>query len=199
MVALFGPIIYVGAIGAVLYVLGVPLMLGAISWRRMEADKPRPRRQYIIVALKSLGISVVVFTLMVAGLLSVSVMPEIVGFVTFLLLPWIAAAVFSVPGTALIGTLKHPHRNIVVAAIGLWAMIAVMGWYWVWTMGDGLDGLTNGERVVAERSLSKAHCKNRINVGINSRAIAYDTGFAVDRRTWWRFPISCAALPRWID
>ena len=113
-----------------------------------------------------------------------------------MLFPLLLAVVFAIPGTALIGTLRHPDQNIAVMAVGLWMMIVVMGWFWVWTMDDGSGALT-GEEHAPAKSVSLTNCENRINP--QYRVITSDTGRERDLRTWWRFPTTCDAMPRWID
>ena len=113
----------------------------------------------------------------------------------FHLVPLLAAVVVSVPGTALIGMMRHPYQNIAVAAIGLWVMIIFVGWYWYAVMDDGLDEFTGEEHAAAEKILTRAEsiCPNYSFYIPSMNRVAKDDngGFRSVNRTWWRLPASC--------
>ena len=126
-------------------------------------------------------------------------MPGPLRVLLILLIPLLVVAAVCVPATVLIGTLQYPYRNIAVTAAGLLALLVTMGGYWTWTMDDGLDGLSGEKYEAAKESLSKAQCEDSVDLGVYRRVSASDAGPVVEHRTWWRFPITCDELPRWID
>ena len=188
---------YVAALMALLSGLAVSGMIGVVLLRLTPADKPRILSFYILLGLKALGASVAVFALPATITVILSATPWIGVYLLFGL-PLLGAFAVAVPGAALISTMRNRIRNITVAAIGLCGTIVVVGWYWAWTMDDGLDAFAVEDRAGAERALNEGYCPNRINPSY--RVVKDDSGhFNVQRRTWWRIPVTCEVLPRWID
>lgn len=89
----------------------------------------------------------------------------------------------------LLGRIGHPYRNIVSSGIALWAMIAIVGWYWTGAVPDGLDAFAGQERVDALNTMRQAHCEDAISNPTPTRVVKDDSGgFRVLGYTWWRFP-----------
>ena len=191
------PFGYVGWTVAVSYALAIPLLIGAVTLRTILAGRPRTRSLYIIVALAALGSWVAAIALPAVWFLDLATIPWIG--MTFASLGgmvlWITIAVATVPGTTLIGTMRHPYRNIVVSAIGLWSVIMFIGWYWAWTMDDGLNAFAGKEREAAERVMQVASCDGRTTP--MRRVVKDDNGrLVVEMHTWWRFSTTCDAMPK---
>ena len=89
----------------------------------------------------------------------------------------------------LLGRIGHPYRNIVSSGIALWAMIAIVGWYWMGAVPDGLDAFAGQERVDALDAMRQAHCEDAIGNPMPARVVEDGSGgFRVLGYTWWRFP-----------
>ncbi len=203
LLLLLGPFEYVGWLVAISYTLAMPLMLGMIALRTILVDRPRTRFLYIVVTMFALGASVVAIALPTVWILDSSTIT--IRWINIIVAPIFTSlhgavvilaiiVVATIPVPALVGTMRHPYRNIVVSALGLWSVIIFMGWYWVWTMDDGLDAFTGEERVAAERLLREANCAGHSNP--EYRVVKNDRGRLVaELRTWWRFSTTCDAMP----
>ena len=126
-------------IGALFIILSVPLVVGVVV-RRNE-------KSWITVAVATVGISVVYFVLYGGVVLFIgSVVLFAIGptescndcpgaavgiFAGSLLVIGLLALTNSVFATVLIGTMRRPNRNIMIAGIGMTAMILVFWWYWL--------------------------------------------------------------------
>ena len=159
-------------------VLSISMTLGVLLLRTMLVNKPRTTMKYVVVALTTftyaIAVGLVLLSLVVVGL----------GFpVVAILLVAILSSVF---GTMAIRTMRRPIRNVTVAGIGMAGMIIVVGWYWYWTMDNGIDAFSGEERVSAERALSRASCPGSAQ---NRLVFKDDDGeFLVSGYTWWRLP-----------
>ena len=156
-------------------VLSNSLVLAAAI--RGTMDNPR-----IVVALVvAFGISAVAFAAVI-GVALLIMDPFIIG-------PLLVALPSSVLGTALIGTMRRPVRNLTVSGISLAVMIITVGWYWYLPIDDGLDSFSGEDRRYAERGLSRTegcvgyHAK-RVFEGPNGTLL-------VRGYTWWRFSTDC--------
>ena len=159
-------------------VLSISLTLGVLLLRTMLVNKPRTTMKYVVVALTAFTYAIAVGL----GLLSIVVVG--LGFPLIVIL--LLAILYSVFGTMAIGTMRRPIRNVTVAGIGMAGMIIVVGWYWYWTMDNGLDAFSGEDRVFAERALSRASCPGSAE---NRRVFEGDDGdFLVHGYTWWRLP-----------
>ena len=159
-------------------VLSISLTLGVLLLRTMLVNKPRTTMKYVVVALTAftyaIAVGLVLLSLVVVGL----VFP-----VVAILLVAILSSVF---GTMAIRTMRRPIRNVTVAGIGMAGMIIVVGWYWYWTMDNGLDAFSGEDRVSAERALFRASCPGSAE---NRLVFEGDDGdFLVHGYTWWRLP-----------
>ena len=164
-------------------ILSNSLTLGVLLLRTMLVNKPRTTMKYVVVALTALGISAFTYAIAVGlGLLSIVVVG--LGFPVVAIL--LVALLSSVFGTMAIRTMPRPIRNVTVAGIGMAGMIIVVGWYWYWTMDNGLDTFSGEDRVSAERALFRTSCPGSAEI---HRVFKGDSGeFLVSGYTWWRLP-----------
>lgn len=171
------------------------IWLGASGLVGVIAPTNNSTKSYLILVILPLvaaaSISLIIFLAYVLVFLVLLVL--------FVLSVGVAGIVF-IPTRALISiSFGISYRNTVVAVLWTWVMIVGVGWYWVGTMGDGLDAFTGEERAAAKSALYEAHCVNRA-VHPAYRVVKDDNGrFLVNRRALWRMPISCGAFPEWID
>ena len=191
LMATIGPYLYEAGVPLLLSGLAVPLMIGAILLHRTPADVPRTRRLYLVTAMKAVGASVIILALLSSVLIA-------------LRSPWyfiiwvpLSSAGIAFLLTMFIATFEHPGRNVAMTVVGLWALIVFMGWYWVGTMGNGLEGLEEAQRAIADQAVYEADCESRIQP--QYRVINLDGRPTVKLRTWWRLPANCDAMPRWIE
>ena len=192
---ILGPYVYVAG---VLGWLGVSLVIGIVALRTVLSNIPRTDSLYIVVASCALAIPLIIPSLFFAVLVFTSLVISWAFVYVLVFLTLLGAGMVFTPSTVLIITMKYPYRNIVVAGLWLWVMIAGVGWYWAGTMDDGLNAFTSEERAAARSVLYEEHCVNRVNPLY--RVAKDDNGsFRVERRTWWRLPIACDMLPEWID
>ena len=118
------------------------LVIGAVLRRTVLPDK-----SWIILAMISLGISVVSFV--PATVLVVLLIASMGGFgtcndcpglaiglftVVLIVIPVLLSLTFSVPLAVLVGGMSRPIRNITVAGIGMAAMILVFVWYYLYLL-----------------------------------------------------------------
>ena len=164
-------------------VLSNSLTFGALLLQTRLTNRRRTPLLYVVVALTALGISAFTYAMAVGlGLLTIVVVGLSFPLIAILLI----AILSSVFATKVIGTMRRPIRNITVAGIGVVGMIIVVGWYWYWTMDNGIDAFSGEERVSAERALSRASCPGSAE---NRRVFEGDDGeFLVRGYTWWRLP-----------
>ena len=118
------------------------LVIGAVLRRTVLPDK-----SWIVLAMISLGISVVSFV--PATVLVVLLIASMGGFgtcndcpglaiglfnVVFIVIPVLLSLTFFVPLAVLIWGMRRPIRNITVAGIGMAAMILVFVWYYLYLL-----------------------------------------------------------------
>ena len=113
-------------LGVLFIILSTALVIGALVLRS-TLDVPR-----VVVAIVSLGISVVVFgsAIGVGILLFLSgeqPPASAVSFIVFVPVLW--SLTISVFGTMLIGTMRRPIQGITVAGVGMVAMTLALVWY----------------------------------------------------------------------
>ena len=172
--------------GLVLVLSGVAtsLMLVAFAFQRIPHDKPRTASMYIVIALIALSISTFPY-LMLIVLIGVFIL--LVPFI----LPYLAAIVVAAAGTAFVHTIRSSaRRNVTVVIVALWAMIAVLGAYWGWTVDRGLDAFSGEERLAAEQWSRHAGFTTPCSYGPAELRISKDDrGYFQGRvYTFWRLP-----------
>ena len=135
----------------ILSLLATTVILVGIFLKRAPPHKPRTHSMYILILLKALAISVIPYFVLSVLLVTLILLVPFI-------LPYMAAIVVVIAGTAFVYTINNSMRRIVtVAVIGLLAMIVVLGAYWTWTIIDGGLGAFSGEdRIAAEFWARKA-------------------------------------------
>ena len=167
----------------VLSVFATMSLVGTIIFRKMPLDTAHSALMYFLVGLKAVGITAVLYLMLI---LLIFAAPLLVAD----LLPHFSAIIVASAGIVLIGTMRHPvRRTITIATVGLWAMIVVMGSYWVWTIDNGLDMYVDEERSAAESAYGVeryTYCKYEPT----EYRIAKDDKdrFVMIPYTFWRLP-----------
>ena len=166
-----------------LSMIATTILVGTIVLTRAASNKLHSTLSFVVVGFKTISISTVLF-LMLILLLFVAL------FVVVDYLPHLTAIIVALAGAVWVGTIRHPvRRKIIVAVIGLWAMIVVMGSYWVWTIDNGLEVYVGEERTAAESAYSVeryAYCNYEPT---EFRVVKDDRGwFQLIPYTFWRLP-----------
>ena len=85
------------------------------------------------------------------------------------------------------------YRNVLIAAIVLWALLSITGWFWAATMSNGLDTFTGREFLMAQNALVDATiCDYRLDPTQYRVIKVNGSVFRVQGFTWWGIP---AGLP----
>ena len=168
----------------ILSLLATTVILVGIFLKRAPPHKHRTHSMYILILLKALAISVIPYFVLSVLLVTLILLVPFI-------LPYMAAIVVAIAGTAFVYTINDSMRRIVtVAVIGLLAMIVVLGAYWTWTIDDGLGAFSGEERIAAEFWARKADdvtfCAYApVNMRISKNEIGY---FQEQVYTFWRLP-----------
>ena len=155
------------------------------------AGKPRIHSMYIAAAITAIGKSTGFIVLATGMILAIPFLYGVFFFIAPVALP---AILFAVPGTALFGIMKHPYRNIAMAAIGLWVMLVTVGALWMILIDDGLDAFTDEEITAAQSVLDTSRCiyaKSPLPSNYapaTYRVVKDNDGFRVLGYTYWGLP-----------
>ena len=168
----------------ILSLLATTVILVGIFLKRAPPHNPRTHSMYILILLKALAISVIPYFVLSVLLVTLILLVPFI-------LPYMAAIVVAIAGTAFVYTINDSMRRIVtVAVIGLLAMTVVLGAYWTWTIDDGLGAFSGEERIAAEFWARNAEdvtfCAYvPVNMRISKNEIGYFQGRVY---TFWRLP-----------
>lgn len=136
---------------AVLWLLST-VVISAFGLHTAWIDRTRTHNLYARIAVFSLGIATALFAVVVGMILLPS-------FVLVLLLPlFLLLFLLLVTELMSFSPMIHPvYRFLVVISLVLLVTISIGGWRWLGLMGDGVDGFTGEERLVAQEFLGRAY------------------------------------------
>ena len=126
---------------------------------------------------------------------------DAVVFATLIVVPTVG-----IVGTVLTSRIRFPRQYIVIGALGVWAVITVAGWAWLYliTIDNGLSAFTGQERKEAEDALDGAlRCGEPVGLDIPPAIRVVKDGhgnFRVLGYTWWGLPSgasSCGPYKQW--
>ena len=123
-----------GVLAATLLGLVILLPFGMVTLQSMRSEQRIERRLHDFgVAVTALSIAMASYwVIMVVAIAGAIFLLGGSPFGVMLLIPVMAAIVVSVPAGYLISEMRHPHRNVLVAAIGPGLlMLMIMSYYWI--------------------------------------------------------------------
>ena len=162
------------------FMLLLALLIGVCLLRTLFVSRPRSLWLYVFVAAISLActtMAMVLGALWVAGGLNPA--------------HWFLGVSLAAPTTILLYTIRRRWRVTVLAATGLWVLTVVTGWYWMATMGNGLDEFTGEERTSAQSILERGCDPDLATTRDGIRVVRDDDGFRLQNHTLWRLPAPC--------
>lgn len=112
------------------YLLATAALIGVVLLRILPANKLRTKSRYIIIALISLGLSIL-WCALVVGMFF---LPHVLGFPGGLIFVIVSLSIVLgsagplVSGTVLISTMRRSYRNRVIMMLGVWIAITLGGW-----------------------------------------------------------------------
>ena len=112
------------------YLLATAALIGVALLRILPDNKLRTKSRYIVIALISLGLSILWCALVVGVVFLPSVFHSSAGlvlvFASLTIMFWSVGPLVS--GTVLISTMRRSYRNRVVMVLGVWIAITLGGW-----------------------------------------------------------------------
>ncbi len=111
-----------------------------------------------------------------------------------MLITWLGVIVMGTPITSvrpvsgLVDRIVSRYRNILVAAIVLWALISITGWYWAATMSNGIDASFTEQEYRTAQNAFGTICDNPLDPTGYRVIKSSGSGFYVQGFTWWGIP-----------
>ena len=175
--------VWAGVIGSV-YLLAAAALIGVVLSRVLPDRKLRTKSRYIVIALISLGLSI----LWCALVIGMFFLPHVLGFPGGLIFVIVSLSIVFgsvgplVSGTVLISTMRRSYRNRVIMMLGVWIAITLGGWA-VMTM------LHDPSRSPYAHGGDIFWCENTQARRVS--AINYHSWFSGTKyHSWWGIPVS---------